>query len=239
MKNKVIEQINNSLSSIFSKDDVINILNMLKKEDSLGLPIHVINKIMEVLDFDDVLSEWVKEEIVAVDKSSAKFDLDGLVLTFSDVDIDIDHRLAVENIKEAIVEIYNNLIQDDSELNDSDPDSDDYKNKIVEQPVVEQPEQLSLIDVIRLVEANVSSIFTKDDVLYLISKVNITPTISKQQLRLIVDYLNEGISYDEDDIEVSLDHNNTVVLDRIGIILENSNLPDFKQFYKNCINQII
>jgi DNA-binding transcriptional MerR regulator len=238
MKDKVIEQINNSLSSIFSKDDVINILNMLKKEDRLGLPIHVINKIMEALDFDDVLSEWVKEEIVTVDKSSVKFDLDGLVLTFSDVDIDIDHRLAVENLKETIAEIYDDLIRDDSELNDSDPESDDYKNKVVELPAVEKPEQLILIDVISLVEANVSSIFTKDDVLYLVSKVNITPTISKQQLRLIVDYLNEGISYDEDDMEVGLDEDNTVVLERIGIVLENSNLPDFKQFYKNCINQI-
>ena len=202
MKNQIIEQINNSLSSIFTKDDVINILNLLR--DNSELSADNLCHIMDQIDLDDVLKEWEKLRIVSANLNSADFNLNGFTIELNDVEIDVDKSEAINNLKEFIEEVQLNSNEDEDIIT-----IDEAITKIISQP---------------------NSLFSKEDVLNIINDISLIETVSDAQLKFIFEYINEAITYNDDNIEIEM-NNNTIELSSIDIELDGGKLPAFTPYY--------
>ena len=84
-KQDVLNRVLNSESSIFSKDDVVRLIEMIEGE----------GKTVTVTDIgaaiENVMDEFGRRNNDVVDKSTAEFNLNGNEIELEDVDLDLDY----------------------------------------------------------------------------------------------------------------------------------------------------
>ena len=96
-KEQVIESVKGSISSIFSKEDVIAIINSIQQENEL---------VKENLT-DFILSELTNGRHDVIDLDSAEFDLNGNKISLDSVDL--NERIVEEAIEAGINNYINSL----------------------------------------------------------------------------------------------------------------------------------
>jgi len=94
-KNEALELVKDSISSIFTKDDVLELINRIDTEDT-GV---------ETYDLKDFLSEYLCDNLDSscVDTDSAEFELDGDRITLSNVELD---SFSIESVVKDAVDAY-------------------------------------------------------------------------------------------------------------------------------------
>ena len=93
-KEKAIERINSSISSIFSKEDVIAIINSIESSSSISKN--------DMNDLTDKIVSSLDSSYAAdvVNFDSAEFDLNGKEISLDDVDLNINY--VYSNIRSSI-----------------------------------------------------------------------------------------------------------------------------------------
>jgi hypothetical protein len=86
-KQDVLNRVLNSESSIFSKDDVVRLIEMVEMYDLTGKTVTVSDIGAAIGNAMDNLS---RNSYDIVDKSTAEFDLNGNEINLADVDLDLD-----------------------------------------------------------------------------------------------------------------------------------------------------
>jgi len=86
--NETVELVKNSPSSIFTKDDVVNLLSAIGTE-SAGLDRAAVDRLLELI--EDNLRNVDGEDMV--DKSTAEFSLDGNQIELDSVEVDSSYVL--------------------------------------------------------------------------------------------------------------------------------------------------
>jgi len=86
-KQEVLDRVLNSESSIFSKDDVVRLIEMVEMYDLTGKSITV-SDISDAL--DKALSEISHKSDDAIDRRSVEFELSGNEIYIESIDFDID-----------------------------------------------------------------------------------------------------------------------------------------------------
>ena len=84
-KQDVLNRVLNSESSIFSKDDVVRLIELVEGE----------SRVITVTDIgaaiENVMDEFGRRNNDVVDKSTAEFNLNGNEIELEDVDVDLDY----------------------------------------------------------------------------------------------------------------------------------------------------
>ena len=80
--NETVELVKNSPSSIFTKDDVVNLLSAIRSEN--GLTRDTVDRLLELI--EDNLRNVDTDDMI--DKSTAEFSLDGNQLELDSVEVD-------------------------------------------------------------------------------------------------------------------------------------------------------
>ncbi len=86
-KQDVLNRVLNSESSIFSKDDVVRLIEMVEMYDLTGKTVTV-SDIGAAL--DSAMNEINRNSDEVIDKSSAEFDINGNEIYISDISFDMD-----------------------------------------------------------------------------------------------------------------------------------------------------
>jgi len=87
-KQDVLNRVLNSESSIFSKDDVVRLIEMVEMYDLTGKTVTVSDIGTAIEEAMNVLS---RNSYDVVDKSTAEFDLNGNEINLVEVDLDLDY----------------------------------------------------------------------------------------------------------------------------------------------------
>ena len=84
-KQDVLNRVLNSESSIFSKDDVVRLIELVEGE----------SRVITVTDIgaaiENVMDEFGRRNNDVIDKSTAEFNLNGNEIELEDVDVDLDY----------------------------------------------------------------------------------------------------------------------------------------------------
>jgi len=85
-KQDVLDRVLNSESSIFSKDDVVRLIEMIDESEGKTITVSDIGTAIE-----DAMDALCRNSYDIVDKSTAEFDLNGNEINLVEVDLDLDY----------------------------------------------------------------------------------------------------------------------------------------------------
>jgi hypothetical protein len=85
-KQDVLNRVLNSESSIFSKDDVVRLIEMIDESEGKTITVSDIGTAIE-----DAMDALSRNSYDIVDKSTAEFDLNGNEINLVEVDVDLDY----------------------------------------------------------------------------------------------------------------------------------------------------
>ncbi len=87
-KQDVLDRVLNSESSIFAKDDVVRLIEMVEMYDLTGKTVTVTDIGAAI---ENIMDEFGRRNNDLLDKSTAEFCLNGNEIELEDVDVDLDY----------------------------------------------------------------------------------------------------------------------------------------------------
>ena len=199
-KKDIISKIQNDFASLYTKDDVIKILENLFEEISIKEIVDTLSKINIDLTF---------KNSVTVDKSSADFSFDdNFKVELNDVDIDIDCDKVAETLKQLF------------------STGEDLINDILSQKMFGRGDGITTLfedipvrnDKNRFdTSRSIPGFINKNVLLKLINEIpneSISRTLTDEQIEIIHSYLEQNVVYDERSMELYID-GNIIILESI------------------------